>query len=82
MPYQTRIAAPPISRHARKPPLKATADDGDGGGEDVPFVPGAGAGAGTGDCDSDAAFLPGTGRGGGGDEDLGQRRCEQRALSR
>jgi len=68
LPHQTRIAAPPISiRHARKPPLKDTADDGAGGGEDdVPFVPGAGAGAGTGECDGDEAFLPGTGCGGGG----------------
>lgn len=66
MPHQTRIAAPAVtdSRHAsRKPPLKAaTADDGDGGDEDVPFASGAGAraGDGAGPCDGDEAFLPGT----------------------
>lgn len=69
MPHQTRIIAAPAvtdSRHAsRKPPLKAaTADDGDGGDEDVPFASGAGAGAragdGAGPCDGDEAFLPGT----------------------
>jgi hypothetical protein len=62
--YQTKTAAPPIISHARTPPLRATADDGDGG-DDVTFVlAGAGTGAGAGVSDGDEAFLSAAGDGG------------------
>ena len=51
-PNQASTMAPAITRHAKKPPRKADADDGElGGGDTVPFVTGGGAIAGGGDVE-------------------------------
>jgi hypothetical protein len=84
-PDQASTTAPAITRHARTPPLKADADDGEcGGGATVPFVTGGGASAGDGGVDEEFpaadggggdAGEPGAGTGGGDDggdvDDLG-----------